>query len=80
MKKSILVFVVAMMAFTGMANAQGARNLPPRPTLTGPVADLLNAIVVAMKGTQSMTFRKVGNDWQVVFFHNAVDPGGVTHR
>ena len=157
MKKSILVCVVAMMVFTGMVSAQGARNLPPRPTLTGPVADLLNAIVVAinkqdkafidkvvapnatwadedvhifpasffinklmqgmprkltitnvagetwdtgawaaydytldetradgtqgqLKGTQSMTFRKVGNDWQVVFFHNAVDPGGAAHR
>jgi hypothetical protein len=157
MKKSILVCVVAMMVFTGIVTAQGARNLPPRPMLTGPVADLLNAIVVAinkqdkafidkvvasnatwadedvhifpaaffinklmqgiprkltitnvagetwdtgawaaydytldetradgtqnqMKGTQSMTFRKIGNDWQVVFFHNAVDPGGVTHR
>ena len=156
MKRSVLFFV-AMMLLAGMANAQGARNLPPRPALTGPVADLLNAIVVAinkqdkafidkvvapnatwadedvhifpasffinklmqgmprkltitniagetwdtgawaaydytldetrtdgtpnqMKGTQSMTFRKVGNDWQVVFFHNAVDPGGVAHR
>ena len=156
MKRSVLFFV-AMMLLAGMANAQGARNLPPRPALTGPVADLLNSIVVAinkqdkafidkvvapnatwadedvhifpasffisklmqgmprkltitniagetwdtgawaaydytldetradgtqnqMKGTQSMTFRKVGNDWQVVFFHNAVDPGGVAHR
>ena len=47
MKRSVLCFV-AMMLLAGMANAQGARNLPPRPALTGPVADLLNAIVVAI--------------------------------
>ena len=156
MKRSILSFVMAMMMLAGIAHAQGARNLPPRPQLTGPVADLLNAIVAAinkqdkaffdkvvapnatwadedihifpasffinklmqgmprkltitnvagetwdtgawaaynytldetradgtqhqMKGIQSMTFRKVGNDWQVVLFHNAIDPGTVTH-
>ena len=154
MKKSILLFVVAMMMLAGMANGQAARA--PRPTLTGPVADLLNKIVVAintqdkafldkvvapnatwadedihifpaaffinklmqgmprkltitnvagetwdtgawaaynytldetradgtqhqLKGIQSMTFRKVGSDWQVVLFHNAIDPGTVTH-
>ena len=59
MKKSILVFVVAMMVFTGMANAQGARNLPPRPTLTGPVADLLNAIVVAINKQDKAFIDKV---------------------
>src|SRR5579884_3021682 len=155
MKKSILLFVVAMMMLAGMANGQGAARAP-RPTLTGPVADLLNKIVVAintqdkafldkvvapnatwadedihifpaaffinklmqgmprkltitnvagetwdtgawaaynytldetradgtqhqLKGIQSMTFRKVGSDWQVVLFHNAIDPGTVTH-
>jgi hypothetical protein len=156
MKRSVLFIVIVMTLLAGMTDAQGTRNLPPRPALTGPVADLLNAIVVAInkqdkafidkvvapnatwadedvhifpasffinklmqgmprklaikniagetwedaawaaydytldetlpdgtpnqiKGTQSMTFRKAGNDWQVVLIHVAVD-GGVPHR
>src|SRR6266566_8392313 len=154
MKRSVLFFV-AMMLLAGMANAQGARSLPPRPALTGPVADLLNAIVVAInkqdkafldkvvapnatwadedghifpasffinklmmgmprkltptniagetwdnaawaafdytldettrdgnpnqiKGTETMVFRKMGNDWQVVMVHGAIDAKAIT--
>jgi hypothetical protein len=140
----------------GIALAQGARNLPPRPTLTGPLAELVNGIVTAInkqdrafiekvvgpnatwadedghifpatffinklmqgmprklmpttpisgetwdnaawaafdyvldetlangssnqiKGTQTLTFRKMGNDWQVVLIHAAIDAKAVT--
>src|SRR6478672_12285668 len=58
MKRSVLFFV-AMMLLAGMANAQGARNLPPRPALTGPVADLLNAIVVAINKQDKAFIDKV---------------------
>ena len=155
MKRSILVFVVATTMLAGIALAQGARNLPPRPTLTGPVADLVNEIVNAInkqdrayiervvapnatwadedghifpatffinklmqgmprkltptniagetwddaawaafdytldetlkdgspnqiKGTETLAFRKVGNDWQVVLVHAAIDAKAVT--
>jgi ketosteroid isomerase-like protein len=154
MKRSIIFFAVAMM-LPGIALAQGARNLPPRPTLTGPVADLVNGIVNAInkqdkayidkvvapnatwadedghifpatffinklmqgmprkltptniagetwdnaawaafdytldetlkdgtpnqiKGTETLTFRKVGNDWQVVLVHAAIWAPAVT--
>ena len=169
MKRSILVFVIAMVALAGSALAQapergqggggqgrgGGRGrgggLPQMPPLTGPVADTVNMIVSAlnnqdaaylqkvvapdaiwldedghmlpagiwvnrlmqakpakkvtmtgltgqtwdggawaafsymleettaagatnqMKGTNSMTFKKVGNDWQVVLIHAAVN-------
>jgi ketosteroid isomerase-like protein len=155
MKKSILVLVVATAMFGGNALAQGVRNLPPRPTLSGPVADLVTALVNAInkqdkafiekvvapnatwadedghifpasffinklmqgmprkltptnmagetwdnaawaafdytldetlkdgsanqiKGTETMTFRKMGNDWQVVLIHAAIDAKAVT--
>ncbi|HLH32357.1 MAG TPA: nuclear transport factor 2 family protein [Terriglobia bacterium] len=166
MKRSILVLVIAMVAFAGSALAQapergqggggqgrgrGRGGLPPMPTLTGPVADMVNMIISAlnnqdaaylqkvvapdavwldedghmlpagiwinrlmqakpakkvtmtgltgqtwdggawaafsytleettaqgapnqMKGTNSMTFKKVGNDWQVALIHAAVN-------
>ena len=154
MKRSILIFVLAI-ATCGLAvQAQGIRNLPPRPTLTGPVADLVNELVNAInkqdaaflqkvvapnatwadedghifpasffinklmqgmprkltptniagetwdnaawaafdytldetlangtpnqiKGTETMTFRKVGNDWQVVLIHAAINAKAV---
>ena len=155
MKRSIIFFVAEMTMFTGIAVAQGARNLPPRPTLSGPVADLVNQIINAInkqdkafvekvlapnatwadedghifpatfftnklmqgmprkltatniagetldnaawaafdytldetlkdgtpnriKGTETLTFRKVGNDWQVVLVHAAIDAKAVT--
>jgi ketosteroid isomerase-like protein len=150
MKRLILVVIVATAMFAGNALAQGARNLPPRPTLTGPVADLVNNIVTAInkqdkafidkvlapnatwadedghifpatfftnklmmgmprkltttnlagetwdnaawaafdyvldettrdgspnqiKGTETIVFRKMGNDWQVVLVHAGID-------
>src|SRR5581483_9713869 len=48
MKKSILALVIATAMFGGNALAQGVRNLPPRPTLSGTVADLLTALVNAI--------------------------------
>ena len=155
MKRSILFFVMATTMLAGITLGQGARNLPPRPTLTGPVADLVNAIVNAInkqdaafinkvvgpnatwadedghifpasffinklmmgmprkltptniagetwddaawaafdytldetlrdgtpnqiKGTETMTFRKAGNDWQVVLIHAGIDAKAVT--
>lgn len=162
MKRSILVFVIAVVALTGSALAQApergqggggrgggrGRGMPP---LTGPLADMVNSIVTAlntqdaayfqknvapdavwldedghmlpasawigrlmnakpakkititgltgqtwdgggwaafsytldettnagasnqMKGTNSLTFKKNGNDWQVVLIHAAVN-------
>ena len=155
MRRSILIFVVAMAMLGGNALAQGARNLPPRPTLTGPIADLVTAIINAInqqdkafvekvlapnatwadedghifpatfftnklmqgmprkltatniagetwddagwaafdykldetlangapnqiKGTETLTFRRIGNDWKVVLIHAAIDAKAVT--
>ena len=155
MKRSILFFLLVMVMCCVAAQAQGVRNLPPRPTLTGPVADLVNDIVNAInkqdaafiqkvvapnatwadedghifpasffinklmqgmprkltptniagetwdnaawaafdytldetlasgtanqiKGTETMMFRKVGNDWQVVLIHAAINAKAVT--
>src|SRR5215467_14227545 len=155
MKRSILFFVLGTTILAGTTFAQGARNLPPRPTLTGPVADFVNALVNAInkqdkafldkvvapnatwadedghifpasffinklmqgmprkltpsniagetfdnaawaafdytldetlangtpnqiKGTQTMMFRKVGNDWQVVLIHAGINAKAVT--
>src|ERR1043166_7363158 len=55
MKGSILVFGITMMMLAETAFTQGARNLPPRPTLTGPVADLVNQIINAIN-KQDKTF------------------------
>ena len=155
MKQSILCFALGTTILAGTAFAQGARNLPPRPTLTGPLADFVNALVNAInkqdkafldkvvapnatwadedghifpasffinklmqgmprklnptniagetwdnaawaafdytldetlkdgsanqiKGTETMVFRKMGNDWQVVLVHGAIDAKAVT--
>ena len=155
MKRSILLWMLGMAILAGPTFAQGVRNLPPRPTLTGPVADLVQAIVNAInkqdkafldkvvapnatwadedghifpasffinklmqgmprkltptnitgetwdnaawaafdytldevtrdgnpnqiKGTETMVFRKMGNDWQVVLVHGAIDAKAVT--
>jgi ketosteroid isomerase-like protein len=152
--KRLFVFIAVAMLVEGIALAQGARNLPPRPALTGPIADLVNQIVNAInkqdkafidkivapnatwadedghifpatffiaklmqgmprkltptniagetfdnaawaafdytldetlkdgtpnqiKGTETLTFRKVGNDWQVVLVHAAIDAKAV---
>jgi ketosteroid isomerase-like protein len=153
--KSILCFVLGTTILAATAFSQGARNLPPRPTLTGPVADLVNNLVAAInkqdkafldkvvapnatwadedghifpasffinklmmgmprkltptniagetwdnaawaafdytldettrdgspnqiKGTETMVFRKMGNDWQVVMVHGAIDAKAIT--
>jgi ketosteroid isomerase-like protein len=163
MKRLILIFLFVLATFAGSALAQapergqgqgrggGGGGLPPAPTLTGPVADMVNAIVAAinkqdaaylqkvvapdaiwadedghflpagiwvgrlmmakpakkltmtnmtgqtwdngawaafrytldetttagaanqMKGTTTLTFKKVGNDWQVAMIHAPVD-------
>ena len=78
MKRSILVSVIAMVMFAGSALAQGrGRGLPLPPALTGPVADLVNGIINAInkqiKGTVTMTFKKTGNDWQVVLVHASIN-------
>jgi ketosteroid isomerase-like protein len=155
MKGSILVFGITMMMLAETAFTQGARNLPPRPTLTGPLADLVNQIINAInkqdktfvekllapnatwadedghifpatfftnklmqgmprkltatniagetwgdaawaafdytldetlrdgtpnqiKGTETLMFRKAGNDWQVVLVHAAIDAKAIT--
>lgn len=70
MKKSILVFILAMVACAGSALAQapegrgggrGGRGggLPAPPTLTGPVADMVNAIVAALNKQDSAYLQKV---------------------
>ena len=62
MKRSILVIVIAMVAFAGSALAQapergqggggarggGRERGPAAPQLTGPVADMVNVIVAAL--------------------------------
>lgn len=168
MKRSVLVFVIALFALAGSALAQapergggqggggrgrGGRGQPP---LTGPLADMVNAVITAlntqdaayfqknvapdavwldedghmlpaniwigrlmqakpakkitltnltgqmwdgggwaafsytleettnagaqnqMKGTNSLTFKKNGNDWQVVLIHAAVNGPAIT--
>jgi len=71
MKKSILVLILAIVACTGSALAQapegrggggrGGRGggLPTPPTLTGPVADMVNAIVNALNKQDSAYLQKV---------------------
>lgn len=155
MKRLILLFGIVITILAGTTFAQGIRNLPPRPTLTGPIADLVNAIVNAInkqdkafidkilapnatwadedghifpatfftnklmqgmprklaatniagetwadaawaafdytldetlkdgtpnqiKGTETLMFRKVGNDWQIVLVHGAIDAKAIT--
>ena len=155
MKRSILFFALGTTLLAGTTFAQGVRNLPPRPTLTGPVADLVNNLVAAInkqdkafldkvvapnatwadedghifpasffinklmmgmprnvtptniagetwdnaawaafdytldettrdgnpnqiKGTETMVFRKMGNDWQVVMVHAGIDAKAIT--
>jgi hypothetical protein len=155
MKKSLLTFIV-MLAMTSTAFPQRGRGLPPPPTLTGPVADLVQGIINAInkqdrayiqkvlapdaiwadedghilpatfftgklmqgtppkkltatniggqtwdagawaafnytldetlangsanqiKGTNTMTFKKVGNDWQVMLIHASVNGPAIT--
>jgi hypothetical protein len=168
MKRSILVFVIAMVALAGSALAQapergqgpdgrgGGRGGRGQAPLTGPLADMVNAVITAlntqdasyfqknvapdavwldedghmlpaniwigrlmqakpakkititnltgqmwdgggwaafsytldettaaggqnqMKGTNSLTFKKNGNDWQVVLIHAAVNGPAIT--
>ena len=60
MKRSILLFVIAMAAYAGSALAQGrGRGLPPPPTLTGPVADLVNGIINAINNQDTAYIQKV---------------------
>ena len=74
MKRSILILIIATAAFAGSALAQapergqgqgrgggrGGRGgvLPPAPTLTGPVADMVNAIVTAINNQDAAYFQK----------------------
>lgn len=73
MKRSILIVTIAMLAFAGSAFAQdrgqgrgggggrGGRGggLPAPPTLTGPVADMVNAIVTAINNQDAAYFQKI---------------------
>ena len=76
MKRSILLLVIAMVAFAGSALAQapegrgqgqgrggggggGRRGGPPAPpALTGPLADMVNAIVTALNNQDAAYFQK----------------------
>src|SRR5437773_883031 len=59
MKRSILFFAFTATLLAGSGLAQGVRNLPPRPTLTGPVADLLNGIINAINKQDATYIQKV---------------------
>jgi ketosteroid isomerase-like protein len=63
MKKSILVLMLVMVMATGSAFAQGrggrGGGLPAPPTLTGPVADMVNAIVTAINSQDTAYLQKV---------------------
>src|ERR1051326_5098513 len=73
MKRSILILVIAMIAFAGSALAQapergqgggggrggGRGRGPAAPQLTGPVADTVNMIVAALNSQDSAYLQKV---------------------
>ncbi len=59
MKRSILFLVAGMVISAAALNAQGVRNLPARPTLTGPVADLVNEIINAINKQDATFIQKV---------------------
>jgi ketosteroid isomerase-like protein len=62
MKKSILIFVLAITSIAGTALAQGrgrGGGLPTPPALSGPVADLVNSIVAAINKQDKDYIQKV---------------------
>src|SRR3954470_20342383 len=59
MKRSILLFVVTAALLAGTGLSQGVRNLPPRPMLTGPVADLLSQVIDAINKQDKAFIEKV---------------------
>ncbi|PYS38897.1 MAG: hypothetical protein DMG14_15980 [Acidobacteria bacterium] len=74
MKRSILVLIIIVVALAGSALAQasqgrgqeqgrgggrgGRGGIPAPPTLTGPVADMVNAIVTAINNQDAAYFQK----------------------
>src|SRR6266704_480446 len=76
MKRSILVLIIAMLAFAGSALAQapergqgqgrgggggggrGRGGPAPAPALTGPLADMVNAIITALNTQDAAYFQK----------------------
>jgi ketosteroid isomerase-like protein len=58
MKRSMLILMLAMVfAATALAQGRGG-GLPAPPTLTGPVADMVNAIVTAINNQDAAYFQK----------------------